>query len=269
VHNHGVGTKLFVREAGAGEKHLLLLHGLVASSAYWDGVASELAGEFHVTAPDLLGFGRSPWPAADYTLDEHLEALDATIDSYIPTTARFSIIAHSMGTQIAVAYALRHPGRVEKLALIGPPLFRSREEALAKTRRASPILSLMALTPVLAPVICALHEAARPVLRPLLRMALRDLPPTVAQDAAQHTWDSYLGSLDHVVLGVWLETLLPRVGVPVLILQGQEDDTADRSKLDTLASRIGARFVALPGDHNFILRTKEPALSMIRQFLKD
>jgi alpha-beta hydrolase superfamily lysophospholipase len=63
---------------------VLLLHGLGASSHYWDEVTARVEGQ-RMVAPDLLGFGRSPAPpevADDVAC--HLEALEPFIDDVCP-----------------------------------------------------------------------------------------------------------------------------------------------------------------------------------------
>lgn len=53
--------------AGSGPA-LLLLHGIGDSSDTWREVIPELAKDFTVIAPDLLGHGRSDRPRADYSI---------------------------------------------------------------------------------------------------------------------------------------------------------------------------------------------------------
>ena len=47
---------------------LLLLHGMACDSTTWAPVMDELAENFTVIAPDLLGHGESDKPNADYSL---------------------------------------------------------------------------------------------------------------------------------------------------------------------------------------------------------
>ncbi|MDQ6696041.1 MAG: hypothetical protein M3Z46_01110 [Actinomycetota bacterium] len=53
---------LFTARWGRGPD-VLFLDGLGASSRYWDALV-EAGGDYRGTAPDLLGFGRSPAPRA-------------------------------------------------------------------------------------------------------------------------------------------------------------------------------------------------------------
>lgn len=54
---------------------MLLLHGIGGSARYWRPLA-EVSSGYRATAPDLLGFGRSPRPDdSAYDVQEHLHAL--------------------------------------------------------------------------------------------------------------------------------------------------------------------------------------------------
>jgi pimeloyl-ACP methyl ester carboxylesterase len=63
------GVKIFYREAGdRGAPTVLLLHGFPTSSHMFRNLIPQLAGDFHIIAPDLPGFGFSDAPdhAAGY-----------------------------------------------------------------------------------------------------------------------------------------------------------------------------------------------------------
>ena len=63
---------LFVERWGEHGPTVVFLHGIGGSSRYWRGLAAGSDGN-RATAPDLLGFGRSPWPeSARYDMDDHL-----------------------------------------------------------------------------------------------------------------------------------------------------------------------------------------------------
>ena len=110
--------KLHYREYGTytGERPtLILLHGLLGSSANWHGISRRLASEHHLIVPDLRNHGRSPhgdgvgYPTmADDLLelmDEH--GLESTL-----------LVGHSMGGKVAMWLALEQPERVGRLVVV-------------------------------------------------------------------------------------------------------------------------------------------------------
>src|ERR1700758_5022020 len=72
---------IFYREAGPKDgPTILLLHGLPSSSRmYQPLLESDLAGQYHLIAPDYPGFGHSSWPDHknfNYTFDHLAEVMN-------------------------------------------------------------------------------------------------------------------------------------------------------------------------------------------------
>lgn len=114
--------KLHVVEQGKG-RPVILLHGGLSTHRYWRGVAARLESNRKLFLPDLLGFGKSPKPRrASYSVDQFVECLDATFDQYkfdeLPILA-----GHSLGANIALRWALKHPKKFSGLVLTAPLLF--------------------------------------------------------------------------------------------------------------------------------------------------
>jgi pimeloyl-ACP methyl ester carboxylesterase len=111
----------FYRKAGAGEP-ILLLHCSSGSSATWLPVMNYLAQDYHVLAPDLLGYGRcAPWPRdAVLTPDAELGVVDVLLDA---AARPVHLVGHSYGGTIALNAARRYPRQVASLSLIEPVAF--------------------------------------------------------------------------------------------------------------------------------------------------
>jgi pimeloyl-ACP methyl ester carboxylesterase len=96
----------------------VLLHGLTATHRYWIQNLEALAERRWVIALDLPGFGRSDKPDVDYSIDYFVRVLMQFLDG--KSIARAALVGNSMGGHIAMAAALRHPARVDKLVLVDP-----------------------------------------------------------------------------------------------------------------------------------------------------
>jgi pimeloyl-ACP methyl ester carboxylesterase len=95
---------------------VVLLHGLGGFAASWRHNVPPLATRATVYAVDLPGFGRSGKPPAPYSLGYFARALHGFLEAIGVTQA--SLVGHSLGAAAAVTYALTHPARVERLALL-------------------------------------------------------------------------------------------------------------------------------------------------------
>src|SRR6267378_3347323 len=95
---------------------VVLVHGLGGFGASWRHNIPSLAARATVYEVDLPGFGRSGKPTAGYSLAYFARALHAFLDAVGVT--QVSVVGHSLGAAVAVTYALTHPARVERLALL-------------------------------------------------------------------------------------------------------------------------------------------------------
>lgn len=104
-------------DKGEGEL-IVLIHGVENSGRFWDPISDKLAKKAHVVAVDLIGFGETPRPENGiYTLSDEIEALHNAIkDIKKPIT----VVGHSMGTFVAIAYASKYPENVKKIVLTSP-----------------------------------------------------------------------------------------------------------------------------------------------------
>jgi len=113
-------SKYNVRYAESGDSadHLLLIHGLGGSAESWINNIDVFGRNFHVFAPDLIGFGHSDKPKIQYTMKTFTNFLNAFLDA--AGLKKTNVVGSSMGGQIAAEFAIAHPNKVEKLVLTSP-----------------------------------------------------------------------------------------------------------------------------------------------------
>ena len=96
---------------------LLLVHGGRDHCRNWDATALALRDEWHVVAPDLRGHGDSAWsPDGNYDMLAFVYDLAQLVEHLGAPTV--TIVAHSLGGNIALRYTGLYPDRVEKLVAI-------------------------------------------------------------------------------------------------------------------------------------------------------
>jgi pimeloyl-ACP methyl ester carboxylesterase len=108
---------IFYREAGSPDAPtILLLHGFPTSSHMFRNLIPQLAGRFHLIAPDYPGFGNSSMPTVDefdYSFDNLADVMDRFIDALGLKT--YSLYLMDYGAPIGYRIAVKHPERVEAL----------------------------------------------------------------------------------------------------------------------------------------------------------
>ena len=114
------GLKLFYREAGSkASPTIVLLHGFPSSSHMFRDLIPQLAEQFHVIAPDYVGFGYSDAPNSDkfdYTFDNlaaHVEELLFGVLSL----RKFSIYVQDYGAPVGYRIASKHQDSIEGIVV--------------------------------------------------------------------------------------------------------------------------------------------------------
>jgi pimeloyl-ACP methyl ester carboxylesterase len=214
----------------AGERPVLLVHGFAADKDNWTLFAQHLPKAWRLIAPDLPGFGESPFRAqARYDVAAQAERLHGLLEQL--GAGPVHAVANSMGGHVAAALALLHPEDVRSLSLFnaaGVEQPRPTATALAIARGENPLVvgdeagyqRLMGLVFVHPPELPGfvtrhfLEEAVRG--RPRFERIFADL------QAAPMPLDGRLGE----------------IRVPALILWGASDQLIDVSAASTFAAGL-------------------------------
>jgi pimeloyl-ACP methyl ester carboxylesterase/DNA-binding winged helix-turn-helix (wHTH) protein len=231
-------------------------------SPIWSHLLHALAAECQLIRYDERGNGLSDWDVDDISFEAFVRDLETVVDA--AGLKRFSLFGISQGAAVSIAYAVRHPERVERLILYGG-------FARGRTRR----------NPEQAETLQALIRQGWGSENPAFRQFFTSLfVPDGNPEQMQFFNDlqRITTSPDNAVRimqatgQVDISDLLPRVRVPTLVLHAQNDAAVPFDEGRRLAAGIpGARFVTLESRNHLIVE-KEPAwtrlLEEIAAFLK-
>lgn len=137
--------RIFYQEACTEKpRTLVLLHGFPTSSWDWRALWAELALEYHLIAPDFLGFGYSDKPTDyEYEISEQANLVEALLDSIGVT--QYHLLAHDYGDTVAQELLARESGsdaplKIQSIILLNGGLF-------PETHKPRPIQKLL-LSPI-------------------------------------------------------------------------------------------------------------------------
>lgn len=113
------GYRLFTKVEGEGAP-LLLLHSYWGSLVLFDPLTTTLSKQRMVIRVDLPGHGNSGTPPSDYTFDKFASVLSELLIR-LDVRGEISIVGHSMGGYVAMAFAAKYPERIASLILMHSP----------------------------------------------------------------------------------------------------------------------------------------------------
>lgn len=258
------GTRLRLIDAGQGPP-LILLHGFGASLYSWRHLLPPLVSAgYRVIAFDNRGFGFSDKPRAGYDNAAYERLLVALMDSLrVPQAV---LVGHSMGGAIALETAVRDPGRVRGLVLLGSAGLGVR----------SPLALSVVRWPLIGPILSGVRgrAATAAVLRSTYGDPSRVTQADIDQYYAPVPEPGYPRAFRMVLRRFRFDALTGRLGgvaAPALLIWGGRDRWIPAAIGKDMASQMPrAAYVVLPdAGHAVNEEAAAGVLPLVLSFLKE
>jgi pimeloyl-ACP methyl ester carboxylesterase len=111
-------VQVYLEERGCGEP-ILFLHGVPDSADMWSGIIARLAGQYRCLAPDLPGLGRSLAPPRFPCSLEHMADFVDDLQEASGSALPLNLVVTDFGALYGLAWALSHPAKVKRVAIVG------------------------------------------------------------------------------------------------------------------------------------------------------
>ncbi len=121
-HNLKVASSFYTKEGTAFKSYgdqpspLIFIHGVGMRGDVWSPQVEYFCSDYQVITYDFLGHGESSLPPEEPVLDDYVEQLNNLL-KYL-NLSLISLVGHSMGALISVAFALKYPDKVKALVPI-------------------------------------------------------------------------------------------------------------------------------------------------------
>lgn len=109
-------TALHVCDSEQGERCIVLLHGYLESLLVWEEFVPLLYKQVRVVTLDLPGHGISEVKGEVHTMEYLADTVKGALDAL--KIERCTLVGHSMGGYVALAFCERYPERLERLVLL-------------------------------------------------------------------------------------------------------------------------------------------------------
>jgi pimeloyl-ACP methyl ester carboxylesterase len=217
------GRPVNVIEFGGGDQPVVFIHGLSGCWQNWLPNIPALAAAGHrVLALDLPGFGASPMPREDISIEGYARILDELLGVLGIDAA--AVVGNSMGGFIGAELALRAPQRVERLVLVGAAGISIEDEF--SDRRLGVLRRLEALFALQGAWLASRSDALvrrSGLRRALMGLVVADTSRVSAPLAAEQLRGSGKPGFVHALLSMARSPIADRleaVGCPTLIVHG-------------------------------------------------
>lgn len=233
---------------------VVLVHGIASSSVTFHFLVPLLEQHFRCVSIDILGFGRSPTPeTAEYTLDEHVAALHATIKAN-RLRGPLIIVGHSLGALISARFAAEHPQLVKHLVLVSPPVYLSPSSIGDKRARLEHDLYLRAYDYLRTNKEFTLANA---------RIIARLLPIKGVFELDEVRWTPFVKSMQNCIENQTIISDLTRVNAPIDVVYGALDQFIPRGGLDIIARMRGVTMHRVEVNAHVIRRRLAVAIATV------
>jgi pimeloyl-ACP methyl ester carboxylesterase len=281
------GETIAYRHREGGDVPLVLLHGNLSSSLFWDLVVEALDERFEVYAPDLRGFGESSY---ERTFDS-LVPLAEDVEQFADEVGldAFHLWGWSAGGGVAMQVAADVPDRVRKLVLLSPPSTQGlpvyrKDEDLQPTDEILTTREALAEDPVsVAPVLAAIEAEDVAAMKEIWRQAIFVNAEPDEERFTRYMEESLkercLLDIDYALVhfnishehnGVEPGTgEVDAIEAPTLVLRGEDDLVVPQTLVDRVVEDIDdAEFVLLEGcAHAPPVDDREQLLGAVEPFL--
>lgn len=216
------GAEVNYAELGAGPDTILFVHGLSGSWQNWLEQLPAFAGAYRVVALDLPGFGDSPMPPWDISI----EAYGGLLHDFCEAIGieACAVVGNSMGGFVAAEAVVREQGRFDRLVLV------SAAGVSSAQLRKEPTEALGRVVAAAAPM--GLRWQQRALLRPRLRrLAFQQIAHWPLRLRPELLWEQFVHGAAKpgfvpALTGLAGYDLLDRledVDLPTLVVWGRDD----------------------------------------------
>ena len=259
---------------------LLLLHGGRDHCRNWDWTAEALRGDWHVIAPDLRGHGDSQWsPDGSYTMAGYIYDLAQLIHQQ--RLAPVTIIAHSLGGNIALRYAGIYPDAVARLVAIeglgpSPSALAERGATTIAARMDEWIREQRGLAGRLPRRYASIEDAFRRMQEENPHLAAAQARHLTAHGVNQNEDGTYSWKFDNYVRawppydmsGRDIDLLWSRIACPTLLLYGKESQSGNPAEDGRARPFRHATVAGIDGAGHWLHHDRlDEFLRIVREFL--
>lgn len=245
--------------AGKGNT-VMLLHGFAEDSRIWDDIREILSANYRLIIPDIPGSGQSALLEGDnITISDYADVAAAILEK--ENISRCTMIGHSMGGYITLAFAEKYPERLDAIGLFHSSAYADDEAKKDTRRKAIRVIEekgAMAFLKTSIPGLFASEEKSRDHIDMLLQRG-----ETFTPEALIQYYNAMIARPDTTAV-------LENFKKPVLFIMGEHDKAVpfEHSLQQSYLPEISHISILRNSAHMGMLEEKEKSFKTLADFLQ-
>lgn len=250
-------TKISFSDTGKGNA-VILLHGFLENKLMWSNLELELNKRFRVIAIDLLGHGDSECYGYVHSMEDQADMIYHVITEL--RLRKISIVGHSMGGYVALAFAELYPDHLRSLILLNSSALPDSDERKINRDRAI--------------------EVVKKNSKAFIRMATQNLftkemhqnfsteIENFTNEALKTPLQGIIASLEGMKIRIDREALLHFSPYPKLIIASEEDTIIPIQEVENQITNTDVSLKKIAGGHVSTIEQATTINTIIFNFLR-
>lgn len=251
------GAKIYYTDSGKGSA-VVFLHGFLEEYSMWDFFVAELSKKYRVFVFDLLGHGQTENIGYVHTMEDQADMIYSVLHEN--KIRKATLVGHSMGGYIALAFAELYPDSVKGIALVNSTSRADSDERKINRERAIKAVKQNAASFIRMSITNLFSEKNREDLKHEIE--------AVKEKALKIPIQGIIASLEGMKIRKDREVLLHFAPYPIMLVLGKEDSVLNYEENKQQIENTAVKLVSLSGGHMSHLENKDELLENLISFLK-
>ncbi|CAH8284425.1 pimeloyl-ACP methyl ester carboxylesterase [Mariniflexile fucanivorans] len=252
------GITVFYTDEGQGNP-VVFLHGFLENSTMWQAFIPELTKKNRVICIDLLGHGKTECLGYIHTMELMAEVVEAVLNQLKITKS--TLIGHSMGGYVALAFAEKNPKNLKGLCLMNSTSLPDTEEKKRNRDRAIIAVKQNYKTFV--------RIAVNNLFRPKNRIVFADKIKDVVNEALKTPLQGIVAALEGMKIRKDRQHLLQSPTFKKMMIISKKDPALDYKTLIAQAKNTDVKKVEFPDGHMSHIENQDDFLIEIMHFIEN
>lgn len=248
--------KVSFSDVGKGSA-VVLLHGFLENSTMWKSIIPEISKRNRVISIDLLGHGKSDCLGYTHTMETQAEMVKYVLKSL--RLRRITLIGHSMGGYVALAFAKLFTKNVKGLCLLNSTFEQDDNERKLLRKRANKMAQTNYANLVRMSFVNLFSEESRTLFKDEIELAIKQALKTPTQ--------GYIAANEGMILRNNYQDFFTNATFKKLLILGEKDWIINAEKMIAYAEKNSINYILLLQGHMSHIENKEELIVALKEFI--